>query len=106
MAQYGSVMPDRTAVTTELLQALIRNESVNDSTWSRRGQETRRAAMTTIARTPAITARPVAVSTGLKLSSAQTVQGSENEKPTTPSSAMARPCRCLVVVTAAPYSDR
>jgi len=53
-----------------------------------------------------MTARPVAVRTGEKLSSAHTVQGSEKEKPTTPSSAMASPWRSRVDVTAAPYFGR
>ena len=40
---------------------------------------------------PAITARPVAVRNGLKLSSAHTVQGSEKEKPRTPTKATRSP---------------
>jgi hypothetical protein len=53
----------------------------------------------------AITARPVAVKTGVKLSRAQTVHGREKEKPTTPSKAIARPWRSRVDadITAGPY---
>ena len=57
-----------------------------------------------MARLAAMTARPVAVSTGAKLSSAQTVQGREKENPSTPRSASDNPRRSCTDVTGAPYS--